>query len=154
MKIVYFFLVLILFLSCKNKPLKEESSTAAYKLELIATDKAFSEMSSASGMKKAYIEYIDSNGVLLRPENMPIIGANAIDYLIQQDDTGYQLTWEPRHVEVANSGEMGFTYGIYAMRPKEKDTVIYGTYTSIWRKQKDGKWKLALDSRNLGIGEP
>jgi hypothetical protein len=66
MKIVYFLLVLILFLSCKNKPLKEESSTAAYKLELIATDKAFSEMSSASGMKKAYIEYIDSNGVLLR----------------------------------------------------------------------------------------
>ncbi len=154
MKIVYFFLVLILFLSCKNKPSKEESSTAAYKLELIATDKAFSEMSSVSGMKKAYIEYIDSNGVLLRPENMPIIGANAIDYLIQQDDTGYQLTWEPRHVEVANSGDMGFTYGIYAMRPKEKDTVIYGTYTSIWRKQKDGKWKLALDSRNLGIGEP
>ena len=154
MKIVYFLLVLILFLSCKNKTLKEESSTAAYKLELIATDKAFSEMSSASGMKKAYIEYIDSNGVLLRPENMPIIGANAIDYLIQQDDTGYQLTWEPRHVEVANSGDMGFTYGIYAMRPKENDTIIYGTYTSIWCKQKDGKWKLALDSRNLGIGEP
>jgi ketosteroid isomerase-like protein len=154
MKIVYFLLVLILFLSCKNKPLKEESSTVAYKLELIATDKAFSEMSSASGMKKAYIEYIDSNGVLLRPENMPIIGANAIDYLIQQDDTGFQLSWEPRHAEVANSGELGFTYGIYAMRPKDKDTVIYGTYTSIWRKQKDGKWKLALDSGNQGIGEP
>jgi ketosteroid isomerase-like protein len=111
-------------------------------------------MSSASGMKKAYIEYIDSNGVLLRPENMPIIGANAIDYLIQQDDTGFQLSWEPRHAEVANSGELGFTYGIYAMRPKDKDTVIYGTYTSIWRKQKDGKWKLALDSGNQGIGEP
>jgi ketosteroid isomerase-like protein len=55
---------------------------------------------------------------------------------------------------VANSGELGFTYGIYAMRPKDKDTVIYGTYTSIWRKQKDGKWKLALDSGNQGIGEP
>jgi ketosteroid isomerase-like protein len=154
MKIVYLLLILNLLLSCKNKPAKVESSGVAGQLELLAADKAFSEMSSISGMKKAYIEYIDSNGVLLRPENMPIIGANAIDYLIQQDDTGFQLSWEPRHAEVANSGELGFTYGIYAMRPKDKDTVIYGTYTSIWRKQKDGKWKLALDSRNLGIGEP
>jgi len=105
-------------------------------------------------MKNAFIEYIDSNGVLLRPGHLPIIGANAIDYLIQQDDTGYTLSWEPRNAEVAKSGEMGYTYGIYAMRPKAKDTVIYGTYVSVWKKQQDGKWKLLLDTGNEGVDTP
>ncbi len=121
--------------------------------ELIAADKAFSALCEMKGMKHAFIEYIDSNGVLLRSGHMPIIGANAIDFLVQQDDSGYTLNWEPRHAAVARSGEMGYTYGIYAMHPKEQDTVIYGSYVSIWKKQQDGKWKLMLDTGNEGLGE-
>ena len=114
----------------------------------------FSRLSEEKGMKAAFIEYIDSNGVLLRPNEMPIVGANAIDYLIQQNDTGYSLTWQPNNAEISTSGDLGYSYGIYAMRPASKDTVIYGTYTSIWKKQKDGKWKFVLDSGNEGIGRP
>jgi ketosteroid isomerase-like protein len=39
------------------------------------------------------------------------------------------------------------------MRPNSKDTVIYGTYTSIWKKEKNGKWKFVLDTGNEGIGD-
>ena len=99
------------------------------------------------------IESIDRNGVLLRPNEMTIVGANAIDYLVQQDDQGYSLSWEPRQGEVSKSGDMGYTYGIYAMRLKSKDTVIYGSYASFWKKQHDGKWKLVLDTGNEGIGK-
>jgi len=28
------------------------------------------------------------------------------------------------------------------------DTVIYGVYVSIWKKQKDGSWKYILDGGN------
>jgi ketosteroid isomerase-like protein len=34
-----------------------------------------------------------------------------------------------------------------------KDTIIYGTYISIWKKQSDGNWKFVLDSGNEGVGK-
>jgi len=116
-------------------------------------DRAFSVMSEEKGMKAAFLEYIDSNGVLLRPGNLPIAGADAIDYLIQQNDSAYTLKWEPRNGAVSKSGELGYTYGIYALRPSIKDTIIYGTYVSIWKKEKSGKWKFVLDTGNEGIGD-
>mgnify|MGYP006346153117 CR=1 FL=1 len=103
-------------------------------------------------MKNAFIEYIDSNGVLLKPGLMPIIGANAIDYLIQLNDTGFTLTWEPNNGGISSSGDLGYTYGIYVLKPNIKDTAIFGTYVSIWKKEKNGKWKFVLDSGNEGIG--
>ena len=102
-------------------------------------------------MKRAFIEYIDDEGVLLRPGHIPIIGANAIDYLSLVNDTAFILTWSPTGAGIAASGDLGYTYGIYNMAMK--DTVIKGTYVSIWKKQSDGKWKFMLDIGNEGIGD-
>ena len=146
-----FILILIVF-SCKNK--KEAGPVITTdKKELMEIDRAFSKMSEEKGMKNAFIEYIDSNGVLLRSDQMPIIGANAIDYLIQQNDTGYVLSWEPNGAGISSSGDLGYTYGIYELKPKSKDTTIYGTYASIWKKEKNGKWKFVLDTGNEGVGD-
>lgn len=146
-----FFMMSAFFFSCRQKDAKP--IVAPDKNEVLNADIEFSRLSEAKGMKAAFIEYIDSNGVLLRPNEMPIIGANAIDYLIQQNDTGYSLTWQPNGGDISLSGDLGYTYGIYAMRMSTKDTVIYGTYTSIWKKQQDGKWKFVLDTGNEGVGE-
>ncbi len=146
------FVLIIVIASCKEKkgPVVDLN---AERERLVATDKAFSSMSAEKGMKTAFIEYIDSNGILLKPGHMPIIGANAIDYLIQQNDTSYTLTWRPQHAIVASSADLGYTYGIYSLQPKTEDTVLYGTYVSIWKKQSDSTWKFVLDSGNEGIGQ-
>lgn len=138
-----------LFSKKKNMP----SGTALDKLNMMEADRAFSRLSVEKGMKNAFLEYIDSNGVLLKSNQLPIEGADAIDYLIQQNDSAYTLRWEPRNGTVAQSGELGYTYGIYALQPKLKDTILYGTYVSIWKKQANGQWKYVLDSGNEGIGE-
>ena len=149
-----FILFFICLISCKTKNLTSAKEDRASKnFELIEVDRAFSAMSQEQGMKSAFIEYLDSNGAILRSNQMPIVGANAIDYFIQQDDAEYTLGWDPRHAEVSESGEMGYTYGIYMMHPKQQDTVYYGTYSSVWKKQNDGKWKLLLHSENEGIGK-
>lgn len=151
---VLFILFFICLISCKTKKVTSEKEDRVSKnFELIEVDRAFSAMSQEQGMKSAFIDYLDSNGTILRSNQMPIVGANAIDYLIQQDDTEYTLGWDPRHAEVSESGEMGYTYGIYMMHPKQQDTVYYGTYTSVWKKQIDGKWKLLLHSENEGLGK-
>lgn len=152
-RILFFFIFALLLSSCNNQEAKKTKTDAFDKLDMMNADRAFSKMSEEKGLKIAFIEYLDSNGVLLRPGHLPIAGADAIDFLIQLNDTGYTLSWEPRNGSVAGSGDLGYTYGIYALKPTEKDTIIYGTYVSIWKKEKDGKWKYVLDSGNEGIGE-
>jgi ketosteroid isomerase-like protein len=140
--------------SCKffaKKP-KENTKLIDDKIKMMDADRAFSKLSADKGMREAFMEYIDSNGVLLRPNEMPIIGANAIDYLSQQVDKDYTLVWEPRGGDIAQSGDLGYTYGIYKMQPKAIDTTIFGTYLSIWKKQGDGTWRFVLDSGNEGLG--
>lgn len=147
--------ILFLSVSCNFFTKKEPvpTGTALDKINMMDADRAFSKMSEEKGMKNAFLEYIDSNGVLLRSNHLPIVGADAIDYLIQQNDSTYILKWEPRNGTVAHSGELGYTYGIYALKPTDKDTIIYGTYVSIWKKDSKGNWKYVLDSGNEGIGE-
>ncbi len=146
-----FVAVSVFFFSCKLDKKKKDMGTD--RLNMLEADRSFSRLSEEKGMKAAFIEYIDSNGVLLRPNEVPVIGADAIDYLIQLNDSNYVLTWHPKTGIVAQSGELGYTYGIYTLRPSEKDTLLYGTYVTIWKKQSDGRWKFVLDSGNEGIGD-
>jgi ketosteroid isomerase-like protein len=141
-------IVSAVFISCKPKTKEVKNISPDV---IIKADKSFSEMSRQSGMKKAFIEYIDNEGILLRPNHPPIAGADAIDFLSQLNDSTYTLTWEPSGGEIAESGDLGFTYGIYKL--EIEDTLLQGTYVSIWKKQKDGKWKFVLDSGNEGIGQ-
>ena len=147
------FLTICFAFSCNSNQHNPAEEKAAKSLELMAVDRGFSDLSKTEGMKAAYIEYIDSNAVMLRANHLPFVGANAIDFLIQQNDADYVITWEPRHAEVAASGELGVTYGVYMLHPKGMDTAVYGTYTNVWKKQLDGKWKLFLNTSNEGVGK-
>lgn len=141
-------------LSCKEKEKRPREEKAMKSLELLAVDQEFSEMSKMKGMKAAYLHFLDdSSGVLLRANHLPITAANAIDYITQQNDLNYSLSWDPHHAEIAESGELGFTYGIFLIKPKSIDTSIYGTYTNFWKKNSLGKWRLMMNSYNEGIGE-
>jgi ketosteroid isomerase-like protein len=64
---------------------------------------------------------------------------------------GTTLTWTPIHAEMSGSGDLGYTYGNYVYTAKNKDGKLvanYGKYTSIWKKQKDGQWKVVVDVGN------
>ena len=130
-KIILVVAVVLLFASCKLKRDKEDKADAFAKMEMMDADRAFSKMCEEKGMKAAFIEYLDSNGVLLRPNHLPIAGADAVDFLIQQNDADFTMSWEPKNGVIARSGELGYTYGIYALRPSARDTILYGTYLNI-----------------------
>ena len=149
--LLIFFAVFIMF-SCSRKNQEPQVDLSEdYKIAMMEADRNFSKLSAEKGMKYAMMEYIDSNGVLLRPNSMPIIGGQAINYISQGNDTSFVMTWEPNGGKVAVSGDLGYTFGVYSFKPKDQDTVIYGTYVSIWRKQPDGKWKFTLETGNEGI---
>jgi Domain of unknown function (DUF4440) len=64
---------------------------------------------------------------------------------------GTSLTWKPLHADMSASGDLGYTYGTYVFKHKDKTGNLvtdYGKYTSIWKKQKDGSWKVVVDMGN------
>ena len=67
------------------------------------------------------------------------------------DDKNNRLLWTPVGADISASGDLGYTYGNYEFHAKDKDgkpVVQYGKYTSIWKLQKDGTWKVVLDMGN------
>jgi ketosteroid isomerase-like protein len=52
---------------------------------------------------------------------------------------------------MAASGDLGYTFGNYVLKAKDKDgkpVVEYGKYATVWKKQKDGSWKVVMDMGN------
>ena len=142
--------VLIILVALTGCPKAQVDKEATWRSEILKADSEFSTASSRHGMKKAFIEFMDNNGVLLRPGHPPIIGADAIEYLTETNDSSFTLTWQPSAAQVSAAGDLGYSYGIYHLQLQ--DTSFGGTYVSIWKKQKDGQWKFVLDSGNEGIG--
>ncbi|MFT3678739.1 MAG: hypothetical protein QM791_00615 [Ferruginibacter sp.] len=145
-------LLLCFLLSCFTKK-KEKVSDASVRADVMAADRAFSRLSEEKGLKAAFVEYIDSNGILLRPNTVPLVEGNAMDFISRADDTGFMMTWEPKSATVARSGELAFTYGIFSMKENVSDSIQYGTYVTVWKKQADGQWKFVLHSGNEGVGD-
>ncbi len=130
---------------------REQPGVAALKLALIEADRDFSVMSEKRGLRYALMEFIDSSGVLLRPGMLPLTGANAMDFIAQGNDSSYTMTWEPQNAAVAADGSLGYTYGVFSLKQATNDSVIYGTYVTVWKHQPDGRWKFVLQSGNEGV---
>jgi ketosteroid isomerase-like protein len=104
-------------------------------------------------MKEAFLKYMDTSAVMLRPGRMPLKGMDAAQFIYNQNDSSYILTWVPRGAEIASSGDMGYTDGIWTAYQKKwlSDSVSQGTYVTIWEKQANGTWKFVLDTGNDGV---
>ena len=58
------------------------------------------------------------------------------------DGPAAPFSWAPENVEVLGSGELGFSSGP-VFDPTGKRV---GTFNSVWRKEKDGKWRIVFDN--------
>jgi ketosteroid isomerase-like protein len=148
--ILIFFTGILIISSCKNKKIIDDP-TIQLKVEMLETDRAFSAMSQQKGLRKAFMNFIDNDAVLLRPNSLPLEGGEAMDLIIRSNDTTSLLTWQPKDATISKSGDLGFTYGVYSRKPGDEDTIYYGTYVTIWKRQPGGKWKFVLQSGNEGV---
>ena len=102
-----------------------------------------------------YMSYYADDSVEL-PNGGPIIQgkvniAKRMGFLDQKDN---HLTWTPVGADLSASGDLGYTYGTFEFRSKNRDgkpVLDHGKYTSVWKKQKDGSWKVVLD---MGSASP
>jgi len=101
---------------------------------------------------QGYMSYYAEDSVEL-PNGAPLIAGKAqiaqgMGFLDNKDN---RLQWTPVGADISTSGDIGYTYGNYEFHSKDKDGkqhVEYGKYTSIWKLQPDGAWKVVLDMGN------
>ncbi|MEI8273237.1 MAG: DUF4440 domain-containing protein [Paludibacter sp.] len=139
-------LIIVLFISCTSKQAVDTKS-------LTDADRYYSSLSAEKGRNISFLALFDSAAVMLGPHHSPIEGHSAITkLLLSHTDTTYTLTWEPSFAKVAQSGELGYTYGIYKLTDrKTKKLLEQGTYTTFWQKNTKGEWKAVLDTGNEGL---
>jgi len=143
-----FMAILIIIFSCAKKNEKKISGV------LLQTDRDFSSMSEKEGMFVAFLAYIADDGVILRDNSFPEQGKDKLRARFEgRSDTSFVLTWEPLYEKIAESGEIGYTYGIHTNLDKASGAVSKGTYVTVWLKQADGSWKYILDSGTQGLPE-
>ncbi len=141
-------LLLIVLNSCDYVVRTDERASK----ELIERDLEFSDYSRQHGIAKAFTVFADSAAVLLKPDRMPIKGLISIAYYYSaMKEQKPDLTWMPLDASVANSKDLGYTYGIWQLAAA--DSLRQGTYGTIWKKNEEGVWKYILDSGNEGIGK-
>lgn len=112
---------------------------------LAETERAFAKMAMERGISPAFSAYFAPDGLLFRPR--PTSAHQVHD---GRPDNGSRLLWEPSFAEVSASGELGWTTGPWHWRKHASDPApaAHGHFVSVWRKQADGNWRVALD---LGI---
>lgn len=133
----------LLFSCTKNKQVLDSQV-------LLDADIAFSDYSAKNGIHEAFIEFAHDSVVLLKPKRMPIVGKpSLIESYIGKSDSGVVLTWKPAQAIIAESGELGFTYGFWlSVSPTDTSR---GTYLTIWKKNENGQWKYIADTGNEGL---
>jgi ketosteroid isomerase-like protein len=102
----------------------------------------------------AFADWFAEDGVALGNAAMPLIGKVAIQKSANWDPKVYQLTWTPTDAQMGPSGDMGYTWGHFEGHSKDASgnpVTTKGRYITVWKKQADGQWKVALDA---GANEP
>jgi len=138
------FLITFLLFSCHTN---EEDSIENWKDEIVKTEKEFAQMAEREGISEAFLYYAADDAVLMR-NNQLIIGKESIKESYDQRYENVQLSWKPDFVDVAASGDLGYTYGMYEFILTDSlgtPSTSVGIFHTIWKRQKDGSWKFVWD---------
>lgn len=120
-----------------------------------AADAAWLKAYAAKDVDKA-VTSLDDEGSML-PPNAPIAaGKDAVRKAIAAAFAipGYTLVWHIAKLDVAGSGDLGFTSGPYEFTYKDasgKTIFDKGKSLTIWKKQPNGSWKVLYDMFNSDL---
>jgi ketosteroid isomerase-like protein len=144
-----FTLAVLVFATLLPVPIASAQSQPAQGAELLFQLEAEFAHAVAEHGRAAFVTYFADEGVELDDGG----GISTRNDISKQPawPEGTSLTWTPVKADMSASGDLGYTYGNYVLKSKNKDGQIvssYGKYMSVWKKQKDGSWKVVVDMGN------
>ncbi len=119
------------------------------KTEVLKADEEFSRVTNERGIE-GFASFIADDFYTIRP-NSPIIGKKEIvaswSDMMRKDNT--TPTWKPLLAVVSASGDLGYTIGTAEFHKTDdsaRPVTGTGKYVTVWKKQRDGLWKVILDT--------
>lgn len=141
-------IILLLLATVLHSCTSKEDQVENWKKEIIDTEKAFSDMAQQEGIAEAFAAFAAEDVVLMRNDQL-VLGKEALKESLQGSaNQNASLSWEPDFVEVAASGDLGYTYGKYIFTLTDSagtKQVREGIFHTVWKRQEDGSWKFVWD---------
>jgi uncharacterized protein (TIGR02246 family) len=136
-----------------DKPFAHDPKAEA---DLMEADRAFAQRTADRGID-GWLDLFAEDGVEL-PEGAPLArGKEEVRAVMAPllSDPSNRLRWEPDEASVSRSGDLGYTLGhatVSKVLPSGQEaTLARLKYATIWKRQADGHWKVAVD---VGTPEP
>jgi ketosteroid isomerase-like protein len=128
------------FCAISLKALAQSADPSAAQ-EIAKIDAEYSNLSVAKGMPAASVEYFAEQGVAFAPG-----AVSGKKYWAGRTDFPGTLIWQPIFAFAAVAADLGYTTGIWELKKgSEPLSLGFGHYVTIWAKQRNGQWKIALD---------
>jgi ketosteroid isomerase-like protein len=132
--------------------LTQEKDLPPAQADLVNAERAFAKLAGERGVRESFIAYFADDGIGFAPHphkvkerfsNSPAPAARP----------PLTLNWAPVYGDIAQAGDLGWNTGptLIEDTSPEKKPARHGMFFSVWKKQSDGSWRVALD---LGADVP
>jgi uncharacterized protein (TIGR02246 family) len=135
----------LLLLSCNQTRVDKKAEGE----KVMQLSKEWSQAASAGDVEKI-VSYWADDAVLMSAGQPVLNGKQAIRKMVEESYKmpGFRISWQPQSVVVSESGDMAYLLEnskISYTDSTGKPVTLNNKAVSIWRKQRDGNWKNAVD---------
>jgi ketosteroid isomerase-like protein len=116
--------------------------------QVVADERAFAAASIKQGLHEAFLANLAPDAISFMPLPAPARPAHE-----GKPPAPGKLNWGPIWVAVSSAGDLALSTGPWEIKNQGESMikVSTGLFFSVWRKQPDGSWKVAVDA---GISSP
>lgn len=118
------------------------------KMKIQENEQNFSIIAKSKGIIEALNKFASKKIRVYRDGQFPFVGLNNYEQFIQ--NRNITSTQQPDDVFVANSGDLGYCYGISKSFSDSSDKIFSNEFAflNIWKKQDDNNWRIVLNLTN------
>jgi ketosteroid isomerase-like protein len=122
--------------------------------EMVETERAFAAMGAEKGVRESFFEFFGEEGISFNPHPTRFREFARKNPLPDPPPPReFKLEWWPVYGDVAESGDLGYNTGptLVSDLTSQKRPSRHGYFFSVWKKQPDGTWRVAVD---MGADSP
>jgi ketosteroid isomerase-like protein len=132
------------------RPQEEPTDGAQLREDVLETERAFAR-TMATRDRAAFAAFLADDAIFFAADT-PLRGKQAVAaaWAGYFDGAEAPFAWEPEQVEVLDSGDLALTSGpVYDPRGTR-----IATFSSVWRRQADGAWRIVFDKGAAVCADP
>jgi len=134
-------LPLLLFLPSFVMAQEPDSSSAIFNMR--EAERHFAQASVIIGRNAAFVEYFADSSAIFTDKWL----TNGKQFFKDLKASPVVLKWEPELMDISASCDFGISTGPWEAQEYRPNTapIATGYFLTVWKKQKDGEWKVILD---------